>query len=124
LRRFLPESLNRTAETPPSGTAADFRLDEFLRDRLRPDANDLYAETHQQLDRLLLTQVLTYSRGNIRQGARLLGIARQTLRLKLREAGLQVNRSINAEEEDWAIRGVNRLRRDSSAPRALDSARV
>jgi DNA-binding NtrC family response regulator len=124
LRRFLPDSLNRTAETPSSGTAGEFRLEEFLRGRLRPDANDLYAETHQQLDRLLLTQVLTYSRGNIRQGARLLGIARQTLRLKLREVGLQVNRSINSETEDWGNRGINRLRRESSVPRVIDAVRV
>ncbi len=120
LRRSLPEFFNRPSERPQKSSASEFCLDEFLRGRLRSDASDLYAQTHQQIDRLLLTQVLTYSRGNIRQGARLLGIARQTLRLKLREAGLQVGRSINEEEKDWSVRGINRLRRDSAEPQPVE----
>jgi DNA-binding NtrC family response regulator len=134
LRRFLPESLQRADETPEKPTTTEFSLDNFLRSRLRPDANDLYAQTHQQLDRLLLTEVLTYSRGNIRQGARLLGIARQTLRLKLREAGLHVHRSIDEQTTDEQnadkptatrpARGINRLRRESFVPQPLDTASV
>jgi DNA-binding protein Fis len=98
-------------------------VDEFLRGRLRPDAKDLYAERHQQLDRLLLTQVLTHSRGNIRQGARLLGIAGQTLRLKPRDVGLQVNKSIDVGTEDWSTCGTHRLRR-GSAPQTIDAGSV
>jgi DNA-binding protein Fis len=54
---------------------------------------------HGQLDRLLLTRVLEYTAGSQNQAARLLGIARQTLRLKLRELGLSVTHSIEADEE-------------------------
>jgi two-component system nitrogen regulation response regulator GlnG len=60
----------------------------------------LYADTHRQVDRLLLSRVLEYTAGNQHQAARLLGIARQTLRQKLRDLGLHVTHSVEAEEED------------------------
>jgi DNA-binding protein Fis len=72
----------------------DFGLDAFIRERLVPDANDLYAETHRQVDRLLLLRVLEFTGGNQHQAARLLGIARQTLRVKLRDLGLSVSQSV------------------------------
>jgi two-component system nitrogen regulation response regulator GlnG len=68
--------------------------------RLGDDVRDLYAETHRQVDRLLLPRVLEYTRGNLQQAALLLGIARQTLRLKLRDLGLPVTRSVEAEDEE------------------------
>jgi DNA-binding protein Fis len=70
----------------------------FLRQRLGPDARDLYAATRRELDRLLLPRVLEYTGGNLHRAALLLGMARQTLRVKLGELGLQVTRSIGAEK--------------------------
>jgi two-component system nitrogen regulation response regulator GlnG len=61
---------------------------------------DLYADTHRQVDRLLLPRVLEYTRGNQYQAARLLGIARQTLRQKLRDLGLHATHSVEAGEDD------------------------
>ena len=49
---------------------------------------------------MLLPLVLEYTGGNQHQAARLLGIARQTLRLKLRDLGLSVARPGEAEEDD------------------------
>jgi two-component system nitrogen regulation response regulator GlnG len=43
---------------------------------------------------------MEYTQTKLQQAARLLGIARQTLRLKLRDLGLQVTRSLEAEEDD------------------------
>jgi two-component system nitrogen regulation response regulator GlnG len=71
-----------------------------LRQRLASDVRDLYAETHRQVDRLLLPSVLEYTHGNLRQAALLLGIARQTLRLKLRDLRLSVTRSVGVEDEE------------------------
>jgi two-component system nitrogen regulation response regulator GlnG len=68
-----------------------------IRQRLASDVGDLYAETHRQLDRLLLPRVLEFTHGNQLQAALLLGIARQTLRVKLRDLGLSVTRSVEAE---------------------------
>jgi two-component system nitrogen regulation response regulator GlnG len=87
----------------PCGAAApagkEFDLGAFIRKGLAPDASELYAETHRQVDRLLLPLVLEYTKGNQHQAARLLGIARQTLRLKLRELGLHITRSAETEED-------------------------
>ena len=71
-----------------------------LNQRLGADVRDLYAETHRQVDRLLLPRVLEYTRGNVQQAALLLGIARQTLRLKLRDLGLSVARPGEGGEDD------------------------
>ena len=71
-----------------------------IRQRVASDVRDLYAQTHRQMDRLLLPRVLEHTRGNLREAALLLGIARQTLRLKLRDLGLSVARPGEAEEDD------------------------
>jgi two-component system nitrogen regulation response regulator GlnG len=75
-------------------------LGAFIDQRLGPDASDLYAEVHRQLDRHFLTRVLAYTGGNQHQAARLLGIARKTLRVKLRELGLHVTHAVEADDDD------------------------
>jgi two-component system nitrogen regulation response regulator GlnG len=100
LPTFLPGFLSGPSTPAPSTTPAEaLDLEAFIRRRLAPDASDLYAETHRQVDRLLFTLVLEYTHGSQHRAARLLGIARQTLRLKLRELGLHVLRSVEAEGE-------------------------
>ena len=44
-----------------------------IRQRVGSDVRDLYAETHRQVDRLLLPRVLEHTRGNQQQAALLLG---------------------------------------------------
>jgi two-component system nitrogen regulation response regulator GlnG len=81
LPAFLAEfggSPGESNGSAPGGATPD--LEAFIRQRLVPDGQDLYAETHRQVDRLLLPRVLEYTGGNQHQAARLLGIARQTLR--------------------------------------------
>jgi len=50
-------------------------------------STSLYAELHRSVDRLLLTRVLAHTKGNHREASRVLGIARQTMRTKLRALG-------------------------------------
>jgi DNA-binding NtrC family response regulator len=102
LPAFLPEPLGGAAEVAPPGPAsAEPGVETFvIRQRVASDVRDLYAETHRQVDRLLLPRVLEHTRGNLQQAALLLGIARQTLRLKLRDLGLSVARPGEAEEDD------------------------
>src|ERR1700720_3610024 len=101
LPAFLPEVSGGPGESGPAAPPrADPGLEAFIRQRLGPDAQDLYADTHRQVDRLLLPSVLEYTGGNQHQAARLLGIARQTLRQKLRDLGLHVTHSVEAGEED------------------------
>jgi two-component system nitrogen regulation response regulator GlnG len=98
---FLPELSGAPSEPgPATKSGTDLGLDAFIRQRLGPATQDLYAETHRQLDRHLLPSVLQYTGGNQHQAARLLGIARQTLRQKLRDLGLHVAHSVEADEDD------------------------
>src|SRR5438132_8466771 len=100
LPAFLPEPLGGAGVAPPPA-AAEPGVETFvIRQRVGSDVRDLYAETHRQVDRLLLPRVLEHTRGNLQQAALLLGIARQTLRLKLRDLGLSVARPGEAEEDD------------------------
>ena len=83
---FLPESLGGPLTTPVA-TAGDegvLRVGPFLRQRIEAGSEEIYQEAHQHLDRLLLPLVLGSTDGNKLQAARLLGITRKTLRLRLR----------------------------------------
>src|SRR5437868_130386 len=102
LPAFLPEPLGGAGGTaPPAPPAAEPGVETVvIRLRVASDVRDLYAETHRQVDRLLLPRVLEHTRGNLQQAALLLGVARQTLRLKLRDLGLSVARPGEAEEDD------------------------
>jgi two-component system nitrogen regulation response regulator GlnG len=103
LPAFLPDLSDSSAESEPATrVGVDFDLEAFVRQRLGPHTQDLYSDTHRQVDRLLLPRVLEYTDGNQHQAARLLGIARQTLRQKLRDLGLHVTQSVEAEENDPA----------------------
>jgi DNA-binding NtrC family response regulator len=101
---FLPEL--REAPAEPALASLEGRLDPeaFLRERLGPDSRDLYAEIHQELDRLVLPCVLAYTGGNQAQAALRLGIARRTLRLKLQDLGRQVAHPVEANEDDHSLR--------------------
>jgi len=101
LPSFLPE-LSAASAQPASPAAVNLELEAFIRQRLQPDIRDLYSQAHGQLDRFLLSCVLEYTGGSQHQAARLLGIARQTLRLKLRDLGLHVGQSVEADEVNEA----------------------
>jgi two-component system nitrogen regulation response regulator GlnG len=102
LPAFLPGPLGGPGEAAPAPpTGEEPGVETFvLRQRLGSDVRDLYADTHRQVDRLLLPRVLEFARGSQQQAALLLGIARQTLRLKLRDLGLSVTRTVEAEEDE------------------------
>jgi two-component system nitrogen regulation response regulator GlnG len=99
---FLPDSLEAAgapaAEAPASATG--FSFEAFLKQRLEAGTDDLYAEAHRQLDRILLPLVLQFTGGNQRLTARFLGIARNTFRSKLQEAGLTLKRSLEEEADE------------------------
>jgi two-component system nitrogen regulation response regulator GlnG len=103
LPAFLPDLLRGSSESAPGSTEEVPGGEPFVvRHRLTSDARDLYADVHREVDRLLLPRVLEHTRGNYQRAARLLGIARQTLRLKLRDLGLAAPRTADAEGDDPA----------------------
>jgi two-component system nitrogen regulation response regulator GlnG len=104
LQDFLPnfqESPRATGPASPPGGSLD--PEALLRQRLGPDARDLYKETHRELDRRLLPRVLEHTGGNQQRAARLLGITRRTLRTKLQDVGMQVAHSLEANEDDHLL---------------------
>jgi nitrogen regulation protein NR(I) len=80
-------------------SAADTALEPFIDEQLQAGAKDLYAAVLQRVDRLLLTRVLRHTNGNQLQAAKLLGITRGSLRTKLRELGIRIDRNITGSEE-------------------------
>jgi DNA-binding NtrC family response regulator len=95
----LPGEPTEPVSASPS-PAGDPNLEAFIRLCLTSGESDLYAETHRQVDRLLLIRVLEDTGGNQLQAARRLGIGRDTLRRRLLELGLHWTRRIEAREDD------------------------
>jgi two-component system nitrogen regulation response regulator GlnG len=108
LATFLPELPQGPAEAapaPPAGVGAGAEAF-VIRQRVGSDLRELYADAHRQLDRLLLPRVLEHTRGSQHRAALVLGIARQTLRVKLRDLGLATPRSPGTEEDEPALGAV------------------
>jgi two-component system nitrogen regulation response regulator GlnG len=106
LADFIPD-FRQTPDKLPKFVASDagcLDLETFILERLGPDSRDFYKDTQRALDRLLLPRVMEYTGGNQQRAALLLGIARQTLRGKLREVGLNVVHSLEAEEDHTMCR--------------------
>jgi two-component system nitrogen regulation response regulator GlnG len=99
LARFLPELVDGMDESQTG--PANPELEGFIRKRLGDKGGDLHAEVHEYVDRLLLARVLEHE-GNQLQAARRLGIARETLRRRLRELGLRVTQGVLPAETNRA----------------------
>jgi two-component system nitrogen regulation response regulator GlnG len=102
LPNFLPPlpGAPSGAATAAPAMAGDSSLEAFIQSCLASAEGDQYAETHRQVDRILLTRVLEDTAGNQLQAARRLGIARDTLRRRLIELGLHFTRKIEAGDEE------------------------
>lgn len=97
LPHFLPDLSNANPVKPAPlllSVPPVSNVESFVREQLSSESKELYAETHAYVDRFLLKRVMEHADGNQHRAARQLGIARQTLRSKLRELGLQVKPSI------------------------------
>ena len=102
LSAFLPNFDHVGAVAPSAGAPSRLDVDAFVRERLVPGANDVYAETHREVDRLLFVRTLEHTGGNHRDAARILGISRQTMRVKLRALGIHVAHTVEADDDSAA----------------------
>ena len=100
---FLPELSSDGSQTVATGsTDAEpaFHLEEFIRQRLKAGSADLHAETLAEVDRILFQAALRFTDGNRNKAAKVLGLARQTLRLRLRELGITVFKTVGEDDDD------------------------
>lgn len=98
---LMPEALPELSDDDASKTIeGGFSFESLIDRRLDEGSTDLNGEVHLQLDRILLTRTLRYTQGNQLDAAKILGIARQTLRNRLRELGLNISKSIDGAPPD------------------------
>jgi DNA-binding NtrC family response regulator len=102
LPAFLPELRGLQETAPNAGDVAGLDLPAFIHERLGHGQDDLHALVHDQVDRLLFTQVLEYTRGNQREAAKIMGISRQTMRVKMRALGLHVTHAVELGDSEGA----------------------
>jgi two-component system nitrogen regulation response regulator GlnG len=95
----LPGEPGGSVPASPAGGEGP-SLEAFIRLCLASDDGDQYAQAHRRLDRVLLARVLEATGGNQQEAARRLGIARETLRRRLRELALHLTRRFEAEEDE------------------------
>jgi DNA-binding protein Fis len=76
----------------------EFPFAAFIRQRLEGGSTDVHAEAHSELDRILLQAALRFTDGNQHKAAKVLGLARQTLRLRLRELRISVTKTVEEEQ--------------------------
>ena len=98
---FLPPDV-RTGRRKDGESASEQNADlsRFIRDRLEAESKDLYAESVEFLEAALLRRVLTATGGNQSRAAEILGIARGSLRNKIRSLGISIGRVVSEADED------------------------
>lgn len=98
-KEFLPASVTeaplhlRDEEESPQETG----LEQFIVNRLQAGSQELYAEALERLERMLVTRVLRHTNGNQLQAAKILGITRGSLRTKIRDLGIRIDRRVSDE---------------------------
>jgi len=88
-----PQALGRAAAEAES-SAAPFDLVERIESWLSEKEPKVYERVIAEVERELLTRALRYTRGHQAQASELLGINRTTLRTKLRELGIVLDKVV------------------------------
>ncbi len=101
LPEFLPRDLlaggMKTGRDNTGRNGGDsFNLQEFVSLVISEGRTDLYAETLQEMERVLLTNVLEHHGGNQSRAAEQLGITRGSLRNKIRTLGISIGQVVSS----------------------------
>lgn len=103
----LPDQLRSSEPAPtgkPAGDATLPDLDQLVAQWLQESRPRLLDEVHDVVDRLLLMKVLSHAGGQQTRAAALLGISRNTLRTRLQQLGLSLDKIVRDDQDDEAGR--------------------
>jgi two-component system nitrogen regulation response regulator GlnG len=94
LAEFLPEDFRNAPSPAPTASTIDDALVAWIAALLQQDEKNLYERVQAAVDRILLTSVLRHTHGHQAQASELLGLNRATLRHRLRDLGLAVDKIV------------------------------
>ena len=95
LPEFLPASFRGSPVSPASSNVKQtLDLASFIESQLESGEGDLYTRVIHEVERLLFARVLHHTQGRQVQASEMLGLNRTTLRYKLRDLGLSVEKSV------------------------------
>ena len=99
LPRFVssPGTIGALGTIGPSVPGDD--LDALITERLQADSSNLYDEAIAMAERKLISRVLEHTDGNQVRAAKILGIARGSLRKKIRSLGIRIGHTVEASSE-------------------------
>jgi len=104
----LPAQLRSTepaaVTSKPTGDTILPDLDQLVAQWLQESRPRLLDEVHDVVDRLLLTKVLAHASGQQTKAAALLGVSRNTLRTRLQQLGLSLDKIVRDDQDDEAGR--------------------
>jgi nitrogen regulation protein NR(I) len=95
---FLPPLSAADDTRPKEPMTPEVTLEQFIDEQVEAGAENLHEEAVRRLERLLLTRVLKHTHGNQVQAAKMLGITRGSLRTKIRDLGIRIDRSITSDD--------------------------
>ncbi len=107
LPEFLPVEIvkdnkasNGIADTASWSDNKDgtFDLYEFIDNSIREGRMDVYAETLNEMERILISRILQHHSGNQSRAAEQLGITRGSLRNKIRSHGISIDQVVTSSE--------------------------
>ncbi len=98
---FFPEEIRESKhQSPPQHEPSENdELVEFITKHLDCETENLYSVALEYFERVLLTRVLIKTDGNQTKAAEILGIARNSLRTKIRMLNLSIDQILRDEEE-------------------------
>ena len=94
-----PAMLDAPPAVPVPAARPALNWDAFIDERVAAGSSDLYGDCLGLMERQLLARVLTRTGGNQARAAEALGITRGTLRNKLRQLGLAVERAVAPDSD-------------------------
>jgi two-component system nitrogen regulation response regulator GlnG len=96
---FLPAVVRGEAKAPAQTALTLGEIENFIEERLKAGTTNLYAEWQGLAEKHLLAHVLKRTGGNQVQAARVLGINRSTLRTRIHDLGITLDRPGGSEHE-------------------------